>query len=326
MSTKMKYLSSKHHGIRFGFTLVELLVVIAIIGILIGLLLPAVQAAREAARRIQCQNNLKQIALAWHLHENTVKSFPSGGWGYRWLGIPELGFGKKQPGGWTYNVLPFLEQNALHDLGGSPTALLKQASTPLGTLHCPSRRGVELYPCVSAVVFREAGNTPFVSRSDYAANCGSRFRNQDNMGMPSGPGNRSQGLSSSYPWDFTDLTGVSFMRSEIRLSAIRDGLTQTLMIGEKYVDPMHYHTGLDGGDNENAFTGWDNDLNRVTGVPPRADKRGLMDTLAFGSAHSGQFNVALCDGSIRSVDYSINFTVWNSWGHREDGMPLGDVE
>lgn len=99
-----------------GFTLVELLVVIAIIGILVSLLLPAVQAAREAARRMQCSNNVKQIALALHNHEATYKKFPPAGYGYHWCG-----------GGATtgdlqiYNanglmkLLPFMEQQPLYD-------------------------------------------------------------------------------------------------------------------------------------------------------------------------------------------------------------------
>ena len=103
-----------------GFTLVELLVVITIIGILIALLLPAVQAAREAARRLQCQNNLKQLALGCLNHEQSQGYLPAAGCGkpmpWLWVGDPDEGFGKQQHGGWFYNILPFIEQQALHDL------------------------------------------------------------------------------------------------------------------------------------------------------------------------------------------------------------------
>src|SRR5688572_17140910 len=100
--------------IRQAFTLVELLVVIAIIGILVALLLPAIQAAREAARRATCTNQVKQIALAWHLHHDVHKFFPSGGWGYNFMADPDRGTGEKQPGSWAYSCLPHLEEQDLH--------------------------------------------------------------------------------------------------------------------------------------------------------------------------------------------------------------------
>lgn len=94
--------------LRHAFTLVELLVATTIVGILMGLLLPAVQAGREAARRAQCGNNIKQLSLAAIVHENVWRSFPTGGWSKQWLGHPDRGYDSNQPGGWIYNILPFL--------------------------------------------------------------------------------------------------------------------------------------------------------------------------------------------------------------------------
>ena len=107
MSREYLFASQSSGRNRKAFTLVELLVVIAIIGILIALLLPAIQAAREAGRRSQCANNLKQIGLGANSHLDSMKFFPSGGWG--WMCLPECdrGFGKSQPGGWVYSVLAF---------------------------------------------------------------------------------------------------------------------------------------------------------------------------------------------------------------------------
>ncbi len=101
-----------------GFTLVELLVVIAIIGVLVGLLLPAVQAAREAARRMQCQNNMKQMGLAMHNHMGAFNAFPPGSVNYDEAG------NRFKTGGWQHGqnemgwhwlamLLPYIEQPAI---------------------------------------------------------------------------------------------------------------------------------------------------------------------------------------------------------------------
>src|SRR5262245_26140759 len=102
--------------VRGAFTLVELLVVIAIIGVLVALLLPAVQAAREAARRMQCQNHLKQIGLAFHNHHDVFGHLPTGGWGWGWVGDPDSGPGIRQPGGWCFNILPYVEGKNIYDI------------------------------------------------------------------------------------------------------------------------------------------------------------------------------------------------------------------
>ncbi len=124
--------------------------VITIIGILIALLLPAVQAAREAARRMQCKNHLKQLALGCLNHEETHGFFPTGGWGCMWRPDPDRGFGLRQPGGWAFSILPYIEQSALHDLGAGCSDSEKRqiyfpqrSATPLEILSCPSRRPLD---------------------------------------------------------------------------------------------------------------------------------------------------------------------------------------
>ena len=111
--------AARGRNLRSAFTLVELLVVITIIGILMSLLLPAVQSAREAARQTQCKNNLSQIGKATLEHVAQYEFFPTGGWGYGWAGDPDRGFNIQQPGGFFYNILPFLEQRNLWQLGAA---------------------------------------------------------------------------------------------------------------------------------------------------------------------------------------------------------------
>ncbi len=289
---------------RAAFTLVELLVVIAIIGILVALLLPAVQSAREAARRTQCTNNLKQQALACHMHIDTAQSFPHGGWGFQCVGLADKGIGVKQPGGWLYSLLPFIEGRNLFEQ--TPTQVTESV---LPFMNCPSRRPARAYrPGPPAwQPFWTPGLTK-CARNDYAMNGGTVAFDHGGSSDPNTP-----------PPVF-ESDGLAHRAKCVFPRDVTDGLSNTYLMGEKYVNPDHYEDGLDLGDNENAWIGSDRDTIRHHYKPTR-DRKGLDNSYAFGAAHDGVFIMALCDGSVRQNAYNVDLTIYQQTLVRNDGKP-----
>ncbi len=257
-----------------GFTLVEVLVVIAIIGTLVALLLPAVEMARESARRSSCSNNLKQIGLAVKMHTDAHRTFPTGGWGADWIGDPDKGYGTKQPGGWIYNVLPYLEQQNIRDLGkgrngpAKSAALVELIQKPIETFNCPSRRLTRVYPYQGPSTLQNIQGVSLpekVAKADYAIN-----------------------------------SLISYEKSEVIIAEIqlRTGMSNTLLAGEKSLSRDNYTDGLGAGDGLCMYMGDSEDIRRTASGTPNGDFSGGG---GFGGPHPGGCNVVYCDGSVHFI-------------------------
>ena len=335
----MKVARGKHAA----FTLVELLVVIAILAILMGLLLPAVNSVRDSMRRMQCKNNLAQIGRGCQAHVARLGHFPSSGWGWEWGGDPDRGFGARQPGGWIYNLLPFVGLDMIHDIakglpgdfdastpGSKFNKLVEQQSAAVPILICPVRRKVMAYPLSPYPQWNSAVPATLV-KTDYAANGGSVM---GNLGVGPPPnGNCFQTFPNCSGWlnssaALATFNGVSYDRSEVQPGHITDGLSNVFLAGEKNLNPQMYYTGLDGADNSGAFEGYDWDVNRWVISPPLIDTpsvggNALGDT-QFGSAHRQGVHFVFCDGSVRLISYQISLATYQSLGVRNDGTASED--
>lgn len=286
---------------RPGFTLIELLVVIAIISILVGLTMPAVQRAREAANRTHCANNLKQISLALHLYHDAHKKLPPSrpfneGPSWAWMILPDLEQGNLYKI-WDYNTVPLFL---------APPAVLN-AVVP--TWFCPSRREPS---AAYATAFKQrpacaVSDGALGAPGDYAACIGTTGADYPLL-LPNG--------------GVLPPNGVFEFGRGINFAMIRDGLSNTFLVGEKHVP-------------ENAFGAFPWDCSMYDGHNPVCNTRAAgtnfplasdrkSDAWAFGSYHPYLCQFAYCDGSVRWVEAGISPYALGILAGRNDGEVASD--
>lgn len=332
---------------RTGFTLVELLVVIAIIGILVALLLPAVQAAREAARRMQCSNNLKQVALASHNFHDTYKRFPPSH-----LGPIPAG---EQAGAGTYSgfgqnvgtmvyILPFMEQNAVYDQiesdlnlrlehhPGMPSTMIPANLRPLtqgywarGTAWRMAQTRIPGYLCPSDNAYANSvGTVAFINTYRVGTNSAnfnyfyfSIGGGGDNMGRSNYLScSGAAGAMQNNGWD--TYKGVFSSRSLSRFADILDGTSNTLFFGESV-------GGYDANKQKEFSHSWIGSAGAPTawGMEHGTSARHWN---FFASFHPGIVQFALADGAVRGVNLTAetgtNLRWWSGMG---DGNVAEDI-
>ncbi|MDZ4784203.1 MAG: DUF1559 domain-containing protein [Planctomycetia bacterium] len=294
---------------RSGFTLVELLVVIAIIGILIALLLPALQVAREAARRSQCTNNLKQLGLSVQLYNEAFKMFP--------ISISPWSEGKRPATqlngkGWIVGILPFIEQKALFDefkprfngsmlsgqgmaVGSGRTPLPSVMDKQLPFLNCPTDASALL---ISTDEYQWENKR--VALTSYKGVIG-----DTRMG---GGSSVHQGTEPDCHNNI-GCNGIFYRNNyqePIKIHRIKDGLSNTFMIGEDVPEYNNHSTAFySNGD----YCSCHAPLNYMPD-PPRPDL--WWNAMSFRSRHPGGASFCLADGSVQFIVQSINHRTYRS--------------
>jgi prepilin-type N-terminal cleavage/methylation domain-containing protein len=316
-----------------AFTLIEMLVVIAIIAVLIGLLLPAVQKVREAANRLNCANNLKQIALACQNYHDAHQSFPPN----------KLYTYDPTAANWSWMtyILPFVEQPGLYaatGAGSNPVPNLNQRLPQIAT-------EVRLYLCPSDPRAFQGARTDLgnynmadpnlgqlpAAVANYRANLGAnwgggapgsslwwgtepRWCNADFNPDPSTTYDGC-GFGNGIIWDNL----IALAGSPIRITQVADGTSNTFMIGETRVGWC-------------VLTGWahaDSALATCAIAPNAKRPDGTeyplgewWNNYSFSSLHPGGLQFAMTDGSVHFVSDGIDLATYRALGTRGAGEPV----
>jgi prepilin-type N-terminal cleavage/methylation domain-containing protein len=327
---------------RKAFTLIELLVVIAIIGVLIGLLLPAIQKVREAANRITCTNNLKQMGLACHAFHDTYGALPP-----ETIASPSLAPANSTLSAsdgwatWAVVLLPYMEQGnqySLWNLQFSYGSQVSAAVTPqLKVYQCPS---CPVAPVLSIKDVQPGG------LSNYA--CVAGCQDGSGVGATAMAGNGAivtpttstfgTGVAPAGAAVTGTVTTVVQWQGIIPLTAVTDGTSNTMMIGEKHIRP-----GSLRGQNEDrsVFGGILNSFRRMGGydtnsfpipasnsltvrplVVSTAGGVPANDNQCFGGFHSGVCLFVFCDGSVKPVNNAVDPISLSYLCTRNDGQVI----
>lgn len=331
---------------RWAFTLLELVVVVAIVAVLVGLLLPAVQKAREAATRSTCKNNLKQLALATIHHHDTHAAFPPGRIAFRPGEIPkfaaatDLSFPT-----WLVRVLPFVEREPefrrwdLYAPFGDHPAAVRDAA--VGLFLCPARRGADnavvptifpdpemppppiVFGCGCSFPTAPPGEPiPGGAVTDYAANLGDLSTGSSGLGNDFYWGGNGTGVMIS-------CRPVNGGRSrewadQVRVADVRDGTSNTALIGEMHVPRGRLNAAPDNGPAYDGSRFYYSSRVGGPGAPlatgPDDDVNG-MAAFAFVSWHPGVCHFAFADGRVAAVRTTISADTLSRLCNRHDGQP-----
>ena len=321
-SCKKKKFEFQESPVRTGFTLIELLVVIAIIGVLVGLLLPAVQQAREAARRSACSNNMKQQGLAVHNYADVnPEKFPVG-----WVGEYEMGewHGDEGEGhGFASRMLPFIEQNNVYktiNFGAQVSAASNATArtTVISTFLCPSDSygaGDVFSPGEEGAGSNDEetpdatpGSTQY-SRSNYPGCFGSEHVAGHDHG---GGGGGDEGLEPG-EGNGIFLAGGASGENAVSFRDVRDGLSKTIMIGER-------DSRLGGSLWIGRGDGLEAGMSRVVGVGEHVfNSGGEAHFEDYYSSHPGGVSFVFADGHVAFLSDGMSDALFASLCTRAGG-------